>query len=161
MNPSAERILRKYLEISNQQEEMLNEREDKYNKYISNFKKSNIDQDNQNSESIGKSNEKKDEYNQSKLIIIYLISLWESNIRPKLAKIKEVDINKISIDIMGDLQIVRTTFLHENSIISVEKFFRLKKIRDLLNPKTEIRISFESMQKIFAYIRKDLSAYSS
>ena len=53
----------------------------------------------------------------SQAIIVFLVTYWESSIRPRLAEALGVATNDVKSSVMGDLTIVRNAILHSKGII--------------------------------------------
>ncbi len=95
------------------------------------------------------------EQQHSRAILLFLFSFWEEEIRPRLAAIRNVDINEIKSDIMGDLRILRNAILHSKSILRTDKFRQLKKLSKMLSENVPIQLSYENMHQIFVLIKQD------
>lgn len=95
------------------------------------------------------------EQQHSRAILLFLFSFWEEEIRPRLAALRNVDINKIQSDIMGDLRILRNAILHSKSILRTDKYRQLKKLFKMFTEDTPIQLSYENMHQIFILIKQD------
>ena len=56
---------------------------------------------------------------------------------------------------MGDLRILRNVILHAKSILRSDKHAELKKLGELFLVDQPIRLSYQSMQKIFVIVKQD------
>lgn len=90
-------------------------------------------------------------------IIVFLYTYWENETRPRLAKIKKVDIGEIRSDIMGDLREVRHTILHTKKIFTEEKYKKLKVLKNMFDVGQPIFLSYEKMHNIFGMIKDGLA----
>lgn len=97
------------------------------------------------------------EQQHSRAIIIFLFTYWEDEIRPRLAQAKNVKLNDIRSDIMGDLRILRHVILHEKGILKSDKKIKLKKISDLFALDVPLIFSYGHMHKIFVMAKQDAS----
>lgn len=95
------------------------------------------------------------EQQHAKAIVVFLFTYWEDEIRPRLATAKGVAEHEIRCDAMGDLRILRNVILHAKSILRSDKHAELKKLGELFLVDQPIRLSYESMQKIFVIVKQD------
>ncbi len=98
------------------------------------------------------------EQQQARAFLIFLFTYWEEEVRPRLAQAKGVEINNISLDIMGDLRIVRHAILHAKAIICPKEHKRLKKLQTMFPSETSIQISYEDMHQIAILIKQGLAS---
>ncbi len=91
----------------------------------------------------------------SQAVLVFLFTYWEEEIRPRLAALKNVKLQEIQSDIMGDLRILRNVILHSKGIIRSDKHKKLKKISDMFVVDQPVHISYESMHKMFILIKQD------
>ena len=91
----------------------------------------------------------------AKAIVVFLFTYWEDEIRPRLATAKGVAEHEIRCDAMGDLRILRNVILHAKSILRSDKHAELKKLGELFLVDQPIRLSYQSMQKIFVIVKQD------
>ncbi len=95
------------------------------------------------------------EQQHAKAIVVFLFASWEDEIRPRLAAARGVTVHDIRCDAMGDLRILRNVILHAKSIMRSDKHADLKKLGELFPVDRPIRLSYESMQKIFVVVKQD------
>ena len=95
------------------------------------------------------------EQQHAKGIVIFLFTYWEDEIRPRLAASREVSIQEIRSDAMGDLRIVRNVILHAKGVMREDKYKDLKVMKDLFAVDQPIQLSYESMHRIFVLIKQD------
>ena len=95
------------------------------------------------------------EQQHAKAIVVFLFTYWEDEIRPRLANAKGVAEHEIRCDAMGDLRILRNVILHAKSILRSDKHAELKTLGELFLVDQPIRLSYESMQKIFVVVKQD------
>ena len=91
----------------------------------------------------------------SQAVLVFLFAYWEYEIRPRLATSKNVDLQEIKSNIMGDLTILRNVILHAKGIIRCDKYKRLKKLSDMFVVDQPVHISYENMHRIFVLIKQD------
>lgn len=91
----------------------------------------------------------------SQAILVFLFTYWEDEIRPRLAASKNVELQEIRSDIMGDLRVLRNVILHAKGIIRSDKHRELKKLSDMFIVDNPIHITYENMHKIFVLIKQD------
>lgn len=94
------------------------------------------------------------EIKQRSIIVIY--QYWEKNIRPKLASLLNMDINKIESDIMGDLRNIRNDILKHDAISKNSS----KNVLIKLENNSVINISEVVFKEIFNEIFKYLNKFS-
>jgi hypothetical protein len=82
-------------------------------------------------------------------IIIFVFSLWDEEIRPRLARAKGVSSSEIIVDAMGDLRLVRHAILHNKGRLTVANYKKLRALKDLFAPDAKISISYDAMHQIF------------
>lgn len=95
------------------------------------------------------------EQQHSRSILIFLITYWDDEIRPRLAQANGVDLNEMKSDIMGDLRVLRNVILHAKSIIRLDKHASLRLLGDMFEVDKEVVFSYEGMHKIFVLIKQD------
>lgn len=95
------------------------------------------------------------EQQHAKAIVVFLFTYWEDEIRPRLANAQGVAEHEIRCDAMGDLRILRNVILHAKSILRSDKHVELKTLGELFLVDQPIRLSYESMQKIFVVVKQD------
>ena len=101
--------------------------------------------------SPGGSNEQR----HARAIVIFLFTYWEDEIRFRLAAAKNVPVNEIKSDIMGDFRILRHAILHAKSSIRPDEHKRLKVVGSMFPPSTPIHISYDDMHQLFVLIKQD------
>jgi len=98
------------------------------------------------------------EQQQARAFLIFLFTYWEDEVRPKLAEAKGVGVNDISLDIMGDLRIIRSAILHAKAVICQKEHKRLKKLQAMFPSEKTIQISYEDMHQIAILIKQGLAS---
>lgn len=91
----------------------------------------------------------------SQAILVFLFTYWEDEIRPRLAASRNVGVQEICSDIMGDLRILRNVILHAKGIVSQDKQKDLKMLKSMFPVGRPICISYEKMHQIFVFIKQD------
>lgn len=95
------------------------------------------------------------EQQHSQAVLVFLFTYWEDEIRPRLAKLKNIELQEIRSNIMGDLRILRNVILHSKGIIRREKHKELKKLSDMFVVDQPVHVSYEGMHRIFVLIKQD------
>lgn len=93
----------------------------------------------------------------SQAILVFLFTYWEEEIRPRLARSMNIDTNKITSNIMGDLRILRNVILHSKGIIRPDKHKELNVLGNMFSANEPVLISYDNMHKIFVLIKQDCS----
>jgi hypothetical protein len=91
----------------------------------------------------------------SQAILVFLFTYWEDEIRPRLATSRNVELQEIRSDIMGDLRTLRNVILHAKGIIRSDTHRQLKKLSDMFVVDQPIHVSYENMHQIFVLIKQD------
>lgn len=91
----------------------------------------------------------------SQAVLVFLFTYWEDEIRPRLAVSKNIELQEIRSDIMGDLRILRNVILHAKGIICCDKHKDLKKLNNMFAVDQPLHISYENMHQIFVLIKQD------
>jgi hypothetical protein len=91
-------------------------------------------------------------------IIVMIFSFWDEEIRPRLARCKNIDSKDIKVDALGDLRLVRHAIIHNKGVVSAAAHAKLKVMKDLFAPEAEIVISHDQMHKLFAALKQGVAA---
>lgn len=97
----------------------------------------------------------RNEQQHSRAIIVFLFTYWEAEIRPRLAHAKDVEVNEIRSDIMGDLRTLRNVILHSKSILRPHRHASLRLLGDMFVSDRELEFSYEGMHRIFVLMKQD------
>jgi hypothetical protein len=97
------------------------------------------------------------EKQQARSILVFIYTFWEKEYRPRLAACKNIEVNEIRSDILGDIRILRNSILHEKGVVKKDKHKGLKKLSSLISENEELHLPYESMHKIFVLIKQDLA----
>jgi hypothetical protein len=95
------------------------------------------------------------EQQHSRAILVFLFTYWEDEIRPKLAAIRNVEVDDIKSDIMGDLRALRNAILHARGVLGYDDWKRLKKLQQMFTEAEPVSLSYDGMHKIFSLIKQD------
>jgi hypothetical protein len=90
-------------------------------------------------------------------IIVLLFSFWDEEIRPRLARCKNLPLNDIKVDALGDLRRLRHAIIHNKGVLSGAAHAKLKAIKDIFTPETEIIVSHENMHKLFISLKQGIA----
>ena len=84
--------------------------------------------------------------------VIFIFAKWDEVIRPRLAIAKGVSPNDITLDIMGDLRLIRHAILHNDGTLSVASHSKIKRLSDIIPP-GKLNLSNAIMHVIFAQVK--------
>jgi len=94
------------------------------------------------------------EQQHARAIIVFLYTAWESDLRPRLAKAKRVELNEIRADVMGDLKEVRHAIIHARGVLKADRHRKLKKLSGMFKADQPIAIQYEDMHSIFVHVKQ-------
>jgi hypothetical protein len=97
------------------------------------------------------------EQQHARAIIVMLFTYWNEEIRPRLARCKDIDANDIKVDALGDLRLLRHAILHNKGVLASAKHAQIKMMRDMFEPEKEIIISHEAMHKLFVGVKQGVA----
>lgn len=86
---------------------------------------------------------------------MFLYTVWESDLRPRLAAASGVELNEICSDIMGDLKELRHAIIHSRNILRPDKHRKLKKLAGIFRADQEVTIAYDDMHTIFVLVKQD------
>lgn len=95
------------------------------------------------------------EQQHARAVLIFLFTFWEDQYRPRLASAKNVELNRVKSDVMGDLRIIRHAILHAKGIVRSEEHRRIRKLGHLVPVNMPIDLPSEVMREIFMLIKQD------
>ena len=101
----------------------------------------------------------RNEQQHSRSILIFLFTHWEYEIRPRLARAKDVELNEIESEIMGELRTLRHVILHSKSVIRTDKHASLRLLGNMFEVDKELNFSYEGMHKIFVLIKQECARF--
>ncbi len=91
-------------------------------------------------------------------IIVVLFSFWDEEIRPRLARSKNLSSpNEIQIDAFGDLRLLRRAIIHNKGVLSAANYANLRIMKDMFVPDGEIIISHDQMHKLFVHLKQGIA----
>ncbi|MBW9062015.1 hypothetical protein JNB71_01680 [Rhizobium herbae] len=91
-------------------------------------------------------------------IIVFMFAFWNEEVRPKIARIREVEVQKVVVDAFGDLRIVRNAIIHNKGIMSAKEYGKLKVMSQLFQADKTIRLSHDQMHSLFVYIKQAIAS---
>jgi hypothetical protein len=97
------------------------------------------------------------ESQQSQSAIVFLFTVWEHEIRPRLKAASKSPHEKIVSDIMGDLNQVRHAILHDKGIMLTNKHSKLKLTAHIFKPNEFVSPSYDQMHEIFVLVKNDMA----
>ncbi|HEY0123594.1 MAG TPA: hypothetical protein VGC14_17890 [Rhizobium sp.] len=90
-------------------------------------------------------------------IIVFMFAYWDEEIRPQIARIREIEPNELKVDALGDLRIVRNAIVHNKGHLPQADFVKLKVLGDLVQPDERIALSHDEMQQVFARVKQAIA----
>ena len=87
-------------------------------------------------------------------IIVFVFAYWDEEIRPKIANVRGVKTDDVTVDAFGDLRLLRRSIVHRKGIISAADHAKLQKMRELVRPDEPITLSHDQMHKVFVLIKQ-------
>lgn len=90
-------------------------------------------------------------------IIVFVFAYWDEEIRPKVAKIRNVEPNEIKVDEFGDIRILRKMIIHNKGILSKNEYAKIKTIKELVQPNTKINFTHDEMHKLFIHMKRGIA----
>lgn len=91
-------------------------------------------------------------------IIVFMFAFWNENVRPQIARIRNVQPNDIKVDALGDLRIFRNAIIHDEGVITVAEHAKLKVMDALCPPNSKITLSHDQMHALFIHIKQGIAA---
>lgn len=86
-------------------------------------------------------------------IIVFIFAYWDEEVRPAIAKVREVKPNDIKIDALGGLRILRKAVVHAGGVVTAMEHAKLKKMADLAKPGEKLVLSHDQMHKVFVLVK--------
>lgn len=90
-------------------------------------------------------------------IIVFIFAKWDEEIRPQIAKIRNVNTNEIKLNEFGDLRILRMNIIHERGFLSKNEFSKLTIMKDIATQDAIIRFNHDQMYKLFRYLNQGIA----
>jgi hypothetical protein len=97
------------------------------------------------------------EQQHARAIIVMLFSFWNYEIRPRLARSKNLPSDAIEVEAMGDLRLLRHDILHNKGVLSEARHAKLKVMKDMFEPRAEIIVSHDNMHKLFVTVKQGIA----
>ena len=83
-------------------------------------------------------------------VVVFVYHLWDELYRPQIAKIVQVENNKVEWDLLGDLKLIRNAIIHNQSKLSMASFNRLIVLRTIWNLKpAQLKLTHGMMNRLF------------
>ena len=86
-----------------------------------------------------------------------IFAFWNEEIRPRLARCKNIDPNEIKVDALGDLRLLRHAIIHNKGVFSRSAQAKLKVMKDLFAPDAEIVVSHDDMHSLFSALKQGVA----
>lgn len=97
------------------------------------------------------------EQQHARAIVVMIFAFWNEEIRPRLARCKNIDPNEIKVDALGDLRLLRHAIIHNKGVLSQAAQAKLKVMKDLFVPDTEIVASHDDMHRLFSALKQGVA----
>jgi hypothetical protein len=91
-------------------------------------------------------------------IIVFIFAYWDEEIRPQIAKIRGVETNKVQVDALGDLRILRKSIIHNGGILAGTDHAKLRVIGGICRAGVRIAPTHDEMHKIFVEIKRAIGS---
>jgi len=91
-------------------------------------------------------------------IIVFIFAAWDEEVRPQIARVRNVQPNDIKLDAFGDLRIFRKAIVHNGGVISAAEHAKLKLMHDLCPPDSKISLSPNQMHALFIHMKRAIAA---
>jgi hypothetical protein len=89
---------------------------------------------------------------------VFVYAYWDEEIRPQIAKIRDVPKNDVRLDVFGDLRILRQTIVHHRGVLKIADHLKLKVLSALCHAGVTISPTHDEMHKIFVAIKSAIGA---
>ncbi len=90
-------------------------------------------------------------------IIVFIFAYWDEEIRPQVAKIRNIVPNDIKIDEFGDLRILRKAIIHNMGVLTKVEYDKIKVLNDLVKPDDKIVFTHDQMHKLLIHIKQGVA----
>jgi hypothetical protein len=97
------------------------------------------------------------EQQHARAIVVMIFAFWNEEIGPRLARCKNIDPNEIKVDALGDLRLLRHAIIHNKGVLSQAAQAKLKVMKDLFVPDTEIVVSHDDMHRLFSALKQGVA----
>ena len=90
-------------------------------------------------------------------IIVFLFAYWDEEIRPQIARVREVRTDDVKIDAFGDLRVLRRSIVHAKGLLSAAEYGKLKRMDKLVRPDAPISLSHDNMHGLFVVVKQGIA----
>jgi len=90
----------------------------------------------------------------SNLCLVAIYQLWEDEYRKKIAEEKGIETNKLLIDILGDIRLIRIAIIHNNSKL-ISDFKRIK-VLEFIKDREDIYLTITEFVFIVETLKDEL-----
>jgi hypothetical protein len=94
------------------------------------------------------------EQQQARATMVFIFSYWDEEIRPRLARARNVSPNEIRVNALGDLRLLRGSIIHNKSVLAAGVYEKLSVMQDLFAPDHSICVTHDSMHQIFVRVKQ-------
>jgi hypothetical protein len=86
-------------------------------------------------------------------IIVFLFVYWNEDVRPRIARVRGVELNDIQVDALGDIRILRNSIIHNKGNLQASEYAKLKVLTSLVQPDALIALSHDQMHSLFVAVK--------
>ena len=90
-------------------------------------------------------------------IIVFVLTYWDEEIRPQIARVRGVKPNAVVLDELGDLRILQNCIFHNRGTISAGEHSKLKIMTNLCRPEEELVLTHEQMHRVFIFVKQAIA----
>lgn len=87
-------------------------------------------------------------------IIVFMFAFWDEEIRPQIARIREVKTSAVTLDELGDLRLLRHNIVHNGGVMAAADHAKLKVMVALCAPDRPISLTHDQMHQIFVFVKQ-------
>jgi hypothetical protein len=91
-------------------------------------------------------------------IIVFIFAYWDEEIRPQIAKIRDVENDEVKINVFGDLRILRRHIVHNGGVLRAAEHAKLKVLNGICQADARISLTHDQMHKIFVAIKSAIGS---
>lgn len=89
-------------------------------------------------------------------IIVFIFARWDEEVRPKIAAIRGLSVNEVSLDAFGDLRLVRIAIIHNGGLLSAKDHNKLRLMGSLFQPDQLVSPDHDEMHQLFVLLKQGI-----
>lgn len=90
-------------------------------------------------------------------LIVFIYAYWNEDVRPKIARARQVPPESILIDAFGDLRLLRNAIAHDAGIITPATHKRLKLMGDLCPSGRKLSLAHDHVHLLFVHLKRAIA----